>query len=110
MKIFVSILYAIAILASSGCHTVMQAKWVSMTKRNHQPDKKLVSVGGVEAKFCTGDEPKIGKTRQTTGLMDEVIFRAQGKVRADFIKNPVFVSSFTWHRCVDLEGEGFVEK
>ncbi|MCX6128162.1 MAG: hypothetical protein NTX25_03750 [Proteobacteria bacterium] len=49
----------------------------------------------------------MGKNRDDTGLMDEVIYRAQTELKADFIKDPVFTSSFTWHRCVTLDGEGF---
>ena len=74
---------------------------VSMTHDSVPAGKLAKSVGSVSSQFCPGDKSTLSRGDQT-GLMDEVISKAQKEKNATYISGANFYLQGT---CMVLEGE-----
>lgn len=71
---------------------VMQSPIVSMTKLNSGAVKTLKEGSAVEEKWCNSEKPvhKNSDGSQHYGMIDQVIWRAHQKTKADFFMNSRF--------------------
>jgi hypothetical protein len=89
MKILRHTALVTAMLAVTGCYSkelILQAEVVSMTKTDAAQSKALKVGDEIEEKWCQSEGPVYqADGDKKVGMADQVIYKAQGAKKADFI-------------------------